>query len=171
MQLKLDDRFKRRLEGRFGKYSFEVGVLEDGPHYEAKTGKRGLKGRDVLSSYAGGPIRRKSSKDAGVTIAQVSEENRKRLGFNYLTRPFKDRTSDIIKFSNEFFKLAFGRSEKRRAENLLQAIVRNPILRGDYGSNSKLTIKIKGFDRLMIDTAQLFKALKAKCTVKGRPDV
>jgi hypothetical protein len=163
MQLKLDDRFKKRVEGRFGRYRFEVGVLEDGPHYEAKRGQRGLKGRDVITAYAGGPVRRKSSQDAGVTIAQVSEENRLRLGFNYLIQPFKKRTSDIIKFSNEFFKLAFGRSEKKRAENLLQAIVRNPILRGDYGSNSKLTIKIKGFDRKMIDTAQLFKALKAKC--------
>jgi hypothetical protein len=35
MQLKLDDRFKKRVEGRFGEFKFEVGVLEDGPHYQA----------------------------------------------------------------------------------------------------------------------------------------
>ncbi len=40
------------------------------------------------------------------------------------------------------------------------------MLRGDYGPNSELTRKIKGFDRYMIDTAQLFKAIKAKCVVK-----
>jgi hypothetical protein len=171
MQLKLDSRFRKRVEGRFGKYRFEVGVLQDGPHREARRGVRGLKGADVRSSYAGGPIRKKSTKESGLTIAQVSEENRIRLGFNYLTEPFKKRTSDIIKFSNEFFRLAFGRSQKKRAENLLQAIVRNPILRGDYGSNSKITVKIKGFDRKMIDTAQLFKALKARCTVKGGSSV
>ncbi len=166
MQLKLDSRFRKRVEGRFGRYRFEVGVLENGPHYEPRRGKPGLKGEDVKSAYAGGPIRKKSANAGDLTIAEVSEANRARLGFNYLIVPFKKRTSDIIKFSNEFFKLAFGRSEKRRAENLLQAIVRNPILRGDYGSNSKLTIKIKGFDRIMIDTAQLFKAIKAKCTVR-----
>jgi hypothetical protein len=103
-----------------------------------------------------------------MSISQVSKENRERLGFNYLQRPFKDRSSEIVKFTREFFKLAFGKSEKKRAENLLQAVVRNPMLRGDYGPNAPLTKKIKGFDRAMIDTAQLFKAIKAVCKVRGR---
>lgn len=84
MQLKLDSRFKRKLEGRFGRYRFEVGVLQNGPHYAPKQGKRGLKGTDVQAAYAGGPIRKKSAQ-ATTTIAQVSEENRTRLGFNYLS--------------------------------------------------------------------------------------
>lgn len=168
MQIKLDNRFKKKVRGMFGKYEFEVGVLTDAPHKEARRGKRGMKGADVLTSYAGGPVRKKSRVNSGITIAQVSEENRKRMGFNYLTRPFEDQSSDIVKFSKAFFDLVFGRSQKRRAENLLQAIVRNPILRGDYGPNSALTKKIKGFDRSMIDTAQLFKAIQAVCKVKGR---
>lgn len=168
MQLRLDPRFKKNVGGRFGKYTFEVGVLQDGVHKEARRGERGKGGTDVLSTYAGGPVRKKSSKPGPLTIAQVSEANRERLGFNYLVEPFKQRSSDIVKFTQAFFKLVFGRSEKRRAENLLQAVVRNPILRGDYGSNSALTKKIKGFDRKMIDTAQLFKALKAICKVRGR---
>lgn len=167
MQLKLDKRFVQRAQGRFGKYELQVGVLEDGPHKEARRGERGLGGKDVLSSYAGGPVRKKSNRDSGVTIAEVSEANRERLGFNYLTEPFHDRTSDITKFMTEFFRFAFGRSEKKRLENLLQAVVRNPILRGDYGSNSALTKRIKGFDRLMIDTAQLFKSIKASVKTKG----
>ncbi len=144
-----------------------MGVLEDGPYITPKRGVRGLKGQDVISNYAGGPIRQKSSQDSGQMISDVSKANRDRLGINYLLEPFKKKSSDIIKFTNEFFKLAFGRSQKRRCENLLQAIVRNPILRGDYGPNSALTKKIKGFDRSMIDTAQLFKALISKCTVKN----
>jgi len=167
MQLKLSRGFQKRAQGRFGKYEFMVGVLEDGPHMEAKTGKRGLGGKDVQSTYAGGPIRKKTSRASGLTISKVSEENRKRMGVNYLTAPFKNKTSDIIKFTNEFFRLAFGRSEKKRAENLLQAVVRNPILRHEYGSNSQLTQKIKGFDRKLIDTAQLFRAIKAICKVKS----
>jgi hypothetical protein len=168
MLIKLDSRFKKNVAGRFGKYSFEVGVLQDGPHKLAKRGERGLKGQDVLKTFAGGPARQISSKPSGLSISDVSQENRKRLGFNYLSAPFKKKSSDIIKFSNTFFKLVFGRSEKKRAENLLQAIVRNPILRGEYGSNSKLTQKIKGFDRSMIDTGQLFKAIKAVCKVRSR---
>ncbi len=166
MKIQLDKRWKKNVAGRFGKYTFEVGVLDDGPHRNAKRGARGMGGKDVLSEYAGGPIR-KAGRDSSQSISEVSKSFREGLGVNYLTEPFKKKSSDIVKFSNEFFKLAFGRSEKRRAENLLQAIVRNPILRGDYGNNSALTQAIKGFDRKGIDTAQLFKALKAKCTIKG----
>ncbi len=166
MRIELDKRFKKKVEGMFGKYSFEVGIIEDAPHKNAKHGKPGMKGQDVISPYAGGPIRKKTS-ISEKSISEVSHEMRERLGINYLTAPFKNRNSDIIKFSNEFFKLVFGKSQKRRAENLLQAIVRNPILRQDYVHNSEVTRKIKGFDRFMIDTAQLFKAIKSKCTVKG----
>lgn len=167
MQLKLGKGFQQRVAGRFGKYDFQVGILEDGPHREPRRGKRGLGGSDVISSYAGGPVRKASRQNSGKTIAQVSAENRKRMGFNYLTEPFKNRSSEIVKFTEAFFALAFGRSEKRRAENLLQAVVRNPILRGDYGKNAPLTRAIKGFDRYMIDTAQMFKAIKATCKVRG----
>ncbi len=165
MQLTLDKGFAKKLQGRFGKYKFEVGVLDDGPYLKPKRGERGKKGEDVKAQYAGGPVRKKTREASGKNISDVSAANRKRLGFNYLSQPFKIKSSDIIKFTNEFFKLAFGKSEKRRAENLLQAIVRNPILRGDYGKNKPLTVKIKGFDRKMIDTAQLFKSLKALCRV------
>jgi hypothetical protein len=167
MKIQLDKRFKKNVAGRFGKYSFEVGVLQDKPHRDALTGARGLKGADVLSAYAGGPIRKASRSQSSASIAEVSASLRENLGVNYLVEPFKKKSSDLVKFSNEFFKLAFGRSEKRRCENLLQAIVRNPILRGDYGTNSELTQKIKGFDRKGIDTAQLFKNIKAVCKVKG----
>jgi hypothetical protein len=165
MEIKLNPKFKKNVEGIFGKYSFEVGVLQDGEHLKPKRGVRGLKGQDVLSSYAGGPIRQKSSESSGMMISDVSAALRERLGVNYLLKPFKDKSSDIIKFSTEFFKLCFGKTQPKRLENLLQAIVRNPMLRGDYGPNSKITKKIKGFDRATIDTAQLFRSITA--AVKG----
>lgn len=167
MRITLAPKFKQRLQGRFGKYDFEVGILTDGPHRDARKGERGKGGKDVLSSYASGPVR-KASRSSTQSISEVSKQNRERLGFNFYTEPFKKKSSDIIKFTRSFFRLAFGASEKKRAENLLQAVVRNPILRGDYGPNSPLTQKIKGFDRAMIDTAQLFKAIKAFCKVRGQ---
>lgn len=167
MKIELDKRFKDKLKGRFGKYDLRVGILADKPHKLAKRGVPGLKGQEIINKFAGGPVRQVSFKNSGMTISQVSRENRKNLGFNYLLKPFSKKSSDIIKFTNEFFRLAFGKSEKKRAENLLQAIVRNPILRKEYGSNSKLTKKIKGFDRYMIDTGQLFKNIKAICTTRG----
>lgn len=161
MEIKFRKGFADRLNARFGQYDLQVGVLSDGPHLEAR-------GRPAaLGTYAGGPVRKKSREPSGVTIAEVSAANRERLGINFLTYPFKLKTSEIIKFTEGFFKLAFGRSEPRRLENLLQAIVRNPILRGEYGGNGPTTKRRKGFDRGMIDTAQLFKAIKASVSKRG----
>lgn len=166
MKIMLDKRFKKNLSGKFGKYDLQIGVLKDSTHMEARRGKRGLKGKDVLSTYAGGPVRKKSSSNSGMTVAGVLKENSMRVGFNILSKPFEKKNSDIMKFTKEFFKMAFGKTEKKRLENLLQAIVRNPILRGDYGSNSALTQKIKGFNRGMIDTGQMFKSITALCRVR-----
>lgn len=153
----------------FGKYQFEVGVLVDKPHYLPKRGVPGLGGQEIIKTYAGGPAREQTRKPSGLSIAQVSESLRKTLGFNYLTEPFKSsKNKDILKFTETFFNLVFGRSKQKRAENLLQAIVRNPMLRGDYGSNSALTQAIKGFDRKTIDTGQLFKNITARCKVGRR---
>jgi hypothetical protein len=170
MLIKFQRSVRKSLLGRFGKYQFQVGVLEDKPHYQPQPDGP-LNMGDNIKTYAGGPSRKQSKVESGLTVSAVSKANRDRLGFNYLREPFKKQSSDIIKFSRAFFKLAFGMSEKKRAENLLQAIVRNPILRGDYGSNTRGTARLKGFDRHMIDTAQLFKSLKAKCIVKGRSRV
>ncbi len=161
------ENFKAKLKARFEKYNFEVGILDDSSYKLPKIGKRGSKGADVLTSYAGGPLRKKTSKDSGKNISDVSKSIRDHIGLNYLTEPFKNKSSDIIKFTKSFFDLAFGRSEKRRCENLLQAIVRNPILRDQYMSaNSALTQKIKGFNRPLFDTGQFFKAIKASCKVR-----
>lgn len=167
MNIQLDKRFKGNVRGRFEKYQFEVGVLEDKPHYLPKRGARGKKGKDVLKNFAGGPARQQTRKPSGMSVAKVSESLRANLGFNYLTKPFEsEQNRDILNFTNSFFKLVFGKGTKRRAENLLQAIVRNPMLRGDYGSNSALTKAIKGFDRKTIDTAQLFKNIRAVCKTR-----
>jgi hypothetical protein len=82
-----------------------------------------------------------------------------------LLAPFKQKSSDIIKFSRAYLNLIFANKPSiRNVENLLQAIVRNPILRGDYGHNKKKTADAKGFDRHLFDTGQMFKAIKAKVT-------
>lgn len=161
ISIKLDGRFRKKAQGVFEKYEFQVGILEDRAHKEAQPRTKGLK------SYAGGPARKTSNKSSGMSISDVSERLRKHIGINFYTKPFSSKKNkDILNFVKEFFDLCAGRSQVRRAENLLQAIVRNPILRGDYGRNSQVTAKNKGFNRFMIDTAQLFRAIQAKVTVK-----
>jgi hypothetical protein len=154
LKLELDKRFLDKAKGRFQRYEFEVGVLEDMPYQKPEPKSKGLK------KFLGGPARRVSRKSSGLTVARVSFYNRRKT--DYFRAPFKRKSSDIIRFSKEFFKLLAGQSEERRVLNYLQAIVRNPILRGDYGPNMPSTIRRKGFDRYMIDTGQLFNSIKAR---------
>jgi hypothetical protein len=157
MKIQLDKRFTKKTKGVFEKYSFEVGILVDSVHKEAVPSS--------LKSFAGGPARRTSNRSSGVMVSEVSEHLRKRFG-NFYTLPFSSgKNKDILNFTKSFFDLCAGRSQAKRCENMLQAIVRNPILRGDYGRNSKITANIKGFNRLMIDTAQFFKSITAKVKV------
>lgn len=161
MNIKLNDKFKKKLEGMFEKYQFEVGILNDSEHKEAVESR--LFGAPELKSYAGGSIRKTSRKSSGKTTGQIFIENQDRLGIDLLRDPFKKKSSDIIKFTDSFMKMVFNKgTATKRVENLLQAIVRNPILRGDYGRNRVSTADNKGFDRALIDTSQMFKAIKAK---------
>jgi hypothetical protein len=159
LKIELDRRFKNKAKGLFGKYEFEVGILENKAHKKALSKSKGLK------DFHGGPARKIGAKPK-LTVEEISRFFRKRGGkFNYLTTPFKNRSSDIVNFAKEFFKFAFGKSEKQRALNYLQAIVRNPILRGDYGPNKRSTIRTKGFNRFGIDTGQLFQNIKARVKI------
>lgn len=160
VQIKLDRSFMKQAKGKFEKYEFQVGILQDADHKKAMDAAAGLK------SYAGGPSRKASNQSSGKTISEVSEDLRKRIGVNFYIHPFSSKKNqDVLNFVKSFFELCTGRTQSTRAENLLQAIVRNPILRGDYGKNTAQTVKIKGFNRFMIDTGQLFRAIRAKVKV------
>lgn len=155
VEIRLSRNFQKQAKGVFEKYEFEVGVLEDKPHKFAKPASAGL------STLAGGP-RRKIGRVSSESMSDVSESMRARVG-NFYTRPFKSpKNRDILKFAQSFFEFCTGKGQSNRVRNYLQAIVRNPILRGDYGRNSPKWAKIKGFNRLMIDTGQLFNAIQAK---------
>lgn len=158
--IKIKGDMRKQLRGTFGKYEFEVGILKDAVHRKPKIGAG-------FSSLAGGPVRKKG-KLSDKSTSDISRDLRSKLKFNYLVRPFKTKNNaDILRFSKSFFALCLGKGQKKQAENTLQAIVRNPITRGDYGSNTKLTASIKGFNRLMIDTGQFFRAIVARTKVKN----
>jgi ribosomal protein L31E len=174
------------LKGKIEPYTFEIGILKDVPHrnplgkkvFRARTKaklKKNLSGkskttklRPMLGKLAGGPVRR-AGKVGTQTVAQVSQSVRQQTGINYLRQPFKKKSDDAVKMLRTFWKLVFKEGKlktKKRLENLLQAIVRNPLVRRTYGKNSKATIRTKGFDRKFIDTGQLFKNINAKVRIK-----
>lgn len=147
---------KSQIEG----FEFEVGVLDDKPHFQALNTP--LFQPPSLKTYAGGPARKQTREPSGLTIGEVLIENMKRLNKNILSEPFQKDSNEIIRFTHAFLKTAFAKQSLKRVENLLQAVVRNPILRGEYGPSNPTTNDNKGFDRPLIDTAQMFKAIKAR---------
>lgn len=156
MKVELSKYFVKKLSGQIEKYQFDVGVLNDGPHYEAK---------NELTTYAGGPVLKKSRVKSGLSTGEVLVENQQRLNINLLSRPFQEKNSDILRFTKAFLELvASGKGSIKRVENLLQAIVRNPILNEEYGSNKASTADAKGFDRHLFATGQMFKAILARAT-------
>lgn len=167
MDLKLGNAWSRKLQGRINGFEFEVGVLDDKPHYEPVETK--LFGEPALKTYAGGPARQQTRTEGPLTTGEVLVENMKRLNINLLLRPFQEKSSDILKFTDAFLKLALNRPgiSIKRVENLLQAIVRNPILKQEYGENNSATADAKGFNRSLIDTAQMFKAIIARAKKRG----
>lgn len=153
MDIFLDKRFAKRVKGRFERFSFTVGVT-DGPYRAARPKTQGL------GTLQGGPVRRRANKIAG-NITQVSNAMSART--NFYQKPFKKQNKDTKRFVNEFLKFITDEGGQRhRVVAYLRAVVRNPMLKGAYGSNTSMTARAKGFNRFMFDTGQLFRAIGAK---------
>lgn len=161
MEFKLEKSFTKKLQRHIERYEFEVGVLNDKPHFEPV--HTPIHGQPELKKYAGGHSRKQTREKSDLTTAQIFVENQKRINTNLLLEPFQKKDSDIVRFTDAFLNMAAnGKVAVRRVENLLQAVVRNPILRQEYGKNKPNTADAKGFDRHLIDTAQMFKSIVAK---------
>lgn len=166
MKITLSKGFKKTLKLNVEKYTFDVGILDNQAYSLPVKPPRGE--GYAHSTFAGDTVRKKSRIKSDKTIADIFKDLMKSFGVNFLSDPFNKNKSknnkEILDFANQYIKFVFNPKSNsvKRLENLIQAIIRNPILRQDYGSNSALTQKIKGFDRLFIDTGQTFKSIRAR---------
>lgn len=151
-----------QLQKQIDKYDIQVGVFDNVPRKKPINGKNG-----GVSTLAGGPIRKARAAVYPSMSMEVAEDLQAR--FKWLTRPFmpsNEKSKDIVTFTtyfiNSIVKEDRSASALRRIGNLIQAIVRNPITRGDYGRNSGDYAKVKGFNRLLFDTGQFFKSIVAR---------
>ena len=145
----------KKMSKDLGMYKFEVGILKD----EAKK----LPNHKSSANYAGLRVSGSKGKSPKLSVAEVAKYTDDR--FKWLQKPFKLKNNkEVLEVVKELSAQAFGKRsrDKKRLENAVQAVVRNPILRGDYGKNMASTAKAKGFNKLGIDTAQMFKSIKAK---------
>lgn len=73
---------------------------------------------------------------------------------------------EISEMAELFVKLVMepgaGTLTVKKLENVVLAIVRNPIIRREYGPNAPATIEKKGFDRFGVNTGTLMKSIEAK---------
>ena len=152
----------QELQKSIDKYHIQVGVFDNIPRKKPISGPKA-----GISTLAGGAIRKsRVAKVPSMSGEVAAELNQK---FHWLDKPFRssnNNSKDIVAFT-KYFVVAIAQGKKdastlRRIANLIQAIVRNPILRGDYGRNSTAYAKLKGFNRFLFDTGQFFKSIKAK---------
>lgn len=160
MKIELSKTFAKKLSRRIEKYEFEVGILNDKTRYLPT---------DDIRQYAGGDVLKQSRQKSNITNADVLVGNMKRLNIDLLLRPFQETSSEIVRFTKEFLRMATGsKVSTKRIENLLQAVVRNPILRKEYGDNTASTADLKGFNRHLFQTGQMFKSISARLISRGK---
>lgn len=140
------------IQIQLDKYQVDLGILKDEPKKLPIYGK--------FKTFAGQRLLQqgKATKGSLVDVA-IDLDNR----FKWLRKPFAEpKNKEVAQVVNDIVKCMNGRADKQRVLNGMQAIIRNPILRGDYGKNSQKTAKEKGFNKLLMATGQFFKAIRAK---------
>ncbi|EIO4560666.1 hypothetical protein LQM11_001222 [Vibrio parahaemolyticus] len=157
----------------FNSHHIRIGVLD-----KSKTARKADREKP-LKSFQGKQASRVKTGNAGksnLKMTKLAEYMDTLYGvFSKAESHFQNQ--DVIRVTNELIKLfnAGNASPEmiRRIESVARALVRNPIMRKDYGSNAQATIKGgvgynghnvhgKGFDWPMVDTGAFFNSIKAQ---------
>lgn len=143
----------KKLSFKLQQYEVEVGLLQDKVRKKPKFGQ--------FKSYAGKTLLREGELSNGASLVDVAEFLDKK--YKWLRKPFLLKTNkEVVAVLNDIVKDMNGQDLKRRILNGFQAVVRNPILRGEYGLHSEQWAKKKGFNTLLMMTGQFFKNINAR---------
>ena len=152
MELKIQN-LSKKLAFKLDKYQVQVGLLEDKKRKQPKFGE--------FKSYAGKTLLREGKVSAGDSLVEVAESLDRK--YKWLRKPFLIKNNkEVVMVLNDIVKDMNGQDLKQRILNGFQAVVRNPILRGEYGKNTTSWAKKKGFNQLLMMTGQFFKNVKAR---------
>lgn len=154
IDFKIDD-LGRFIQKDLDKYESEIGILEDKPAAKWKGPQRTL---------YGGPANKQAGQNKETTLrALMAKFNNT---YNILLAPWQSaENKDVLRVIDRMVAdINKGGKMKQSFLNAMQAVVRNPILRGDYGDNTKATEATKGFNRLMINTGKFFSNIKVRFT-------
>lgn len=152
MELKIQN-LSKKLAFKLDKYQVQVGLLEDKKRKQPKFGE--------FKNYAGKTLLREGKVSNGASLVEVAEYLDRR--YKWLRKPFLIKNNkEVVLVLNDIVKDMNGQDLKQRILNGFQAVVRNPILRGEYGHNKDKWAKKKGFNQLLMMTGQFFKNVKAR---------
>lgn len=133
----------------------EVGIINGKLRKQAKSKGAGLK------SVGNMQARKIANKDTKQSTADVLEVLDNKLGI--LDKPLdKNNSSEYKEFIECIVDYANYKSTitLNRLKNSLKVVIIKPIAKSIYGSNAQDTAKRKGFNKLMVDTAQTIKAIE-----------
>jgi len=156
------NKWAQLLAKDYAQYEFYTGVLEDKPERIPKYGNK--------KSFHGGQALKKGKK-SDTMVSEVAKKFDEI--YNWLMGAWSGsgrnaNNRDILNVIAEYSRFLGNPQSRNRLRNTVQAVVRNPILRGDYGDNSEATAEKKGFNRLMIATGTFFDNIKALVIRRGR---
>lgn len=152
MELQIKN-LSKKLSYKLAQYEVEVGLLSNAKRKKPVFGQ--------FKSYAGKTLLREGGVSNGASLVEVA----KFLDVNYkwLRKPFLLKNNkEVVVVLNDIVKDMNGQGDKKRILNGFQAVVRNPILRGEYGLHSSKWAKKKGFQQLLMMTGQFFKNVNAR---------
>lgn len=179
---KLDNRFKARFTARFEQYEFQAGVMpSDGEkkHYEAKSitlksGKR-KKRKSAFTTVDGMTARKRRGYLFGnePTIKQIYQFACRYVRSDIVKDPFLSPNSGpmrkLSKALSKFFQADRPMAQRRKVEDAMLNVIRDPIKKKNYRPNSRAWAKVKGFNRALFDTGQLYRSFKAKVSRIPKP--
>lgn len=129
--------------------SVRVGILED-KKASGINWKRGMrKNKNGIKMWC------KKNTSTGETLNDLLSKMEKQRGVLSKALSLAEN-KELIKVTNLFAKMEKTELDIKSLQNACKAIVKNPILRGDYGKNSKKWIEKKGFDKYGIATGKTF---------------
>jgi hypothetical protein len=111
--------------------------------------RTGLKGKSKLTMYG---------------LSKILDADRALFEWA-LIAPNNKELNELIEM---FAKAELSPRNIARLENACRSIVRNAMLRKDYGNNEQSTIKRKKFDRYGVATGSLFNAIQAEYNKNDR---
>jgi len=144
------------------KQSVTVGILSKGVKSAKIDWSKGTKTKNggVNGSYQTRYVKVKGrSKNIPLYNLAKTLDNKKGIFTDALSNA---NNKDVVKVAQEMAILNKSPSDIRRLKNVSRAIIRNPILRGDYNPDSTLWAERKSFNHWGIATGTFFKNIKAE---------